>query len=200
MRRYLFSCSAILVIALALLSGPVSSGGALECGEWRWDVKTLSDADAPDVDFEARRMSVRELLDLTPPGSLSSDTPRMDGIEFETIKIRARLVTASLSANHDVHLVISTKTRPYRRMIVEFPHPDCPGASKSFNRDAMVRARRQINRECESLEHNFQPLTGTATITGVGFFDSVHGQRGVAPNGIELHPALRFRGDCRMEG
>ncbi len=25
-------------------------------------------------------------------------------------------------------------------------------------------------------------------ITGVGFFDYIHGQRGVAPNGIELHP------------
>jgi len=27
-------------------------------------------------------------------------------------------------------------------------------------------------------------------ITGVGFFDYIHGQRGVAPNGIELHPVL----------
>ena len=35
-------------------------------------------------------------------------------------------------------------------------------------------------------------LTGTATITGVGFFDVIHGQTGVAPNGIELHPALTF--------
>ncbi|MEX1046983.1 MAG: hypothetical protein WD757_00825 [Actinomycetota bacterium] len=199
MRRYLFTCPAILVIALAILSGPVSSGGALECGEWRWGVKTLSDPDASKVDFDAKRMNVRELLELSPPGSLSSDTPRLDGIEFETIKIRARLITASLSANHDVHLVISTKTRPYNRMIVEFPHPDCPGASKSFHRDAMVRARRQILRECESIEHSFEPLEGKATITGVGFFDSVHGQRGVAPNGIELHPALRFRGDCRMK-
>jgi hypothetical protein len=27
-------------------------------------------------------------------------------------------------------------------------------------------------------------------ITGVGFFDFIHGQTGVAPNGIELHPVL----------
>jgi len=27
-------------------------------------------------------------------------------------------------------------------------------------------------------------------ITGVGFFDYIHGQHGVAPNGIELHPVL----------
>ena len=33
-----------------------------------------------------------------------------------------------------------------------------------------------------------------ATITGVAFFDSKHGQTGVAPNAIELHPILAFRG------
>ena len=37
---------------------------------------------------------------------------------------------------------------------------------------------------------------GTATIDGVGFFDRLHGQAGVAPNGIELHPVLRFSGRC----
>jgi hypothetical protein len=39
---------------------------------------------------------------------------------------------------------------------------------------------------------SFRLLTGTATISGVAFFDVIHGQRGVAPNGIELHPALSF--------
>jgi hypothetical protein len=35
-------------------------------------------------------------------------------------------------------------------------------------------------------------VTGTATITCVGFFDKSHGQGGGAPNGIELHPVLSF--------
>ena len=30
-------------------------------------------------------------------------------------------------------------------------------------------------------------------LTGVGFFDFRHGQSGVAPNGIELHPVLSMR-------
>ena len=38
----------------------------------------------------------------------------------------------------------------------------------------------------------FLDLRGTATITGVGFFDFDHGQAGVAPNAIELHPVLGF--------
>jgi hypothetical protein len=31
-----------------------------------------------------------------------------------------------------------------------------------------------------------------ARITGVAFFDCKHGQTGVAPNAIELHPILGF--------
>jgi hypothetical protein len=41
-------------------------------------------------------------------------------------------------------------------------------------------------------------LNGTATISGVGFFDKTHGQNGGADNGIELHPVLRFSSStCR---
>jgi hypothetical protein len=39
---------------------------------------------------------------------------------------------------------------------------------------------------------SFTKLKGRATIRGIGFFDFLHGQTGVAPNGIELHPVLRF--------
>jgi hypothetical protein len=36
-------------------------------------------------------------------------------------------------------------------------------------------------------------LCSNAAITGVAFFDFKHGQTGVAPNAIELHPILGFR-------
>src|SRR6185369_3114548 len=39
----------------------------------------------------------------------------------------------------------------------------------------------------------FQSVTVPVQITGVGFFDFLHGQTGVAPNGIELHPILDIR-------
>jgi hypothetical protein len=39
-------------------------------------------------------------------------------------------------------------------------------------------------------------MSGSATIAGVGFFDQIHGQTGVAPNGIELHPVVSFSGKC----
>ena len=36
-------------------------------------------------------------------------------------------------------------------------------------------------------------LCRRARVTGVAFFDYEHGQTGVAPNAIELHPILAFR-------
>ncbi|EWM11974.1 hypothetical protein [Kutzneria sp. 744] len=37
---------------------------------------------------------------------------------------------------------------------------------------------------------SFKTANVPVTITGVGFFDFLHGQTGVAPNGIELHSVL----------
>jgi hypothetical protein len=36
-------------------------------------------------------------------------------------------------------------------------------------------------------------ICARAKVTGVAFFDFYHGQTGVAPNAIELHPVLAFR-------
>jgi len=57
----------------------------------------------------------------------------------------------------------------------------------------MEVAKRKLVAAVGSPSGRYQTLTGTATITGVVFFDFLHGQRGVAPNGVELHPALGFR-------
>jgi hypothetical protein len=59
----------------------------------------------------------------------------------------------------------------------------------------MIRARRRLvaafGRPSSS---SWTDLRGhTATITGIGFFDIDHGQTGVAPNAIELHPVIGFR-------
>jgi hypothetical protein len=37
---------------------------------------------------------------------------------------------------------------------------------------------------------DFQDVAVPVTVTGLGFFDFAHGQRGVAPNAIELHPVI----------
>ena len=52
-------------------------------------------------------------------------------------------------------------------------------------------------RDCGPISSSaFTKLKGSATITGVGYFDAIHGQIGVSPNGIEIHPVLSYSGNC----
>jgi hypothetical protein len=63
----------------------------------------------------------------------------------------------------------------------------------------MGSARSALTKACGQApgpSSDFADLKGTATVTGVGFFDVKHGtpQTGVAPNNIELHPVLKVSG------
>jgi hypothetical protein len=82
-------------------------------------------------------------------------------------------------------------------MIVEFPDERCTEGAQ--HRWAMKVARDALIAACtKPLKGTFNELHGSATITGVLFFDFAHHQRGRAPNVAELHPVLRFfDSDCR---
>ena len=60
----------------------------------------------------------------------------------------------------------------------------------SESADEQVPHRAQ--RACGTPGSNYTVIAGNATITGVGYWGFAHGQRGVAPNGIEIHPVLGF--------
>lgn len=66
-------------------------------------------------------------------------------------------------------------------MIAEAPLPSCAPNATVLRRRQMATVRAAVR------------LCAAATITGVAFFDFDHGQTGVAPNAIELHPILAFR-------
>ena len=150
--------------------------------------KTLTDAAAATVDFEPVVSSVAALRAL---GASSSGPGRpRTASELTTYRVTARLVYAKLEADRDIHLVIQDPAT-LGTMIVEFPDPTCPVVVGTPHAAEIAAARQAI---LQAIGTGYAPqLFGTAEITGVGFFDLVHGQHGVAPNGIELHPALSFR-------
>jgi hypothetical protein len=65
-------------------------------------------------------------------------------------------------------------------MITEAPATGCTRGATMVARAEMARVRRTVR------------LCRHAVVTGVVFFDYLHGQDYVAPNGIELHPILAF--------
>jgi hypothetical protein len=167
---------------------------ALVCGVERWPVKTLADPDEPSIRFTARPSSVSALARL--PVATGIGGARGVGTEQRNYRVRAKLVGIMVEGDQDFHLVIAGMTTG-ATMIVEFPNRSCTKGAPAVQRAKMERARSAVIQACGfTPTTGFHQLTGTATITGIAFFDFLHRQTGHAPNGIELHPVLRFTGQC----
>ena len=198
--RVFVAATAVAAVSLAVgvygrapQARTTSSSLVTQCGSERWGVKTLTDTAAPLVRFEAVKAStVDRLRRLKTPSVLKATTPRRAGAERTVYRVTALLMSMRKEDDSDLHLVISDP-KLGGSMIVEFPSSTCTTGGNKTERRAMRQARADLASACGG-EVGSSPvtLTGKATITGVGFFDVIHGQTGVAPNGIELHPALTF--------
>jgi len=185
---------ATLLVAGAL-AWPAPPAFAVSCGVWRWDVNTLSDPQRKDVDFTPERIGINALRRRDSPSGLSIDTPRLNGVEKHVYRVRAQVITATVEDDSDIHLVIASRSNREKTMIVEFPHPRC--VDSAFKRPEMRSARTSMLHLCGPISSSsFTDLQGKVVIEGVGFWDEDHGQTGVAPNAIELHPVLSFAGSC----
>jgi hypothetical protein len=158
--------------------------------------ETLSDPARTKVDFNPISVPVKQLRLRDRPGiTIGTNTPRVSRTEFHAWTMKARPIQAKLEDDNDIHLVISVPTAPSKTMIIEFPKKTC--VASPLKRYRIAHARQQFLNNCGSVSSScWLKLAGSVTITGVRFWDAKHGQTGVAPNGIELHPVLGFTGDC----
>ncbi len=119
--------------------------------------------------------------------------------EKKVYQVRAQVRQATIEDDSDIHLVIAPLGARARTMIVEFPDPRC--VDSPFHRRQISHSRGQMLNNCGPISSSsFTDLNGHVTIRGVGFWDEIHGQTGVAPNGIELHPVLSILGTCSHRG
>ena len=157
------------------------------CGVERWMVKTLSDTSATTVRLsDTVNTTIEELVALPRP-SLLPRRSRANPVEQTLYRVEARLLWLSPEGDHDYHLVLASPSDTTVTMIAEIPEPSCAGACTSGFAAVYARVRQTLRDHVNSPQSPARPLV---RITGVGFFDFIHGQRGVAPNGIELHPVL----------
>ncbi|MEA2509681.1 MAG: hypothetical protein QOG21_1763 [Actinomycetota bacterium] len=187
---------ALLTAGAGLATTPARARAAITCGVERWAVKTLSDPAASQVDFNPRHVGVQHLR-LLPKPDVGPSSPRLRPYEFRTYRVHVRIKAAALEDDHDFHLVVAQPHHPKRTMILEFPSVHCKGAASSIKKNAMRHARRHLLAACGPIGTSFVHLHGRAVVRGVAFFDIDHGQTGVAPNAIELHPVLRFTARSR---
>jgi len=169
----------LVAVAAAAVAGSVGLGvhasnatSRFACGVDRWAVKTLQDR--PHLLLN-RLTTVKYLVTRRAPSYLPSSRLPFERHVFTVI---ARVTFVGEEADSDYHLILQEHGS---HMIGETPAPYCDHGATFHYRRLMARARRAA-RSCPR-----------ARVTGVAFFDFDHGQTGVAPNAIELHPILRFR-------
>lgn len=168
---------------------PPSNVSGYACGSERWPVKTLSDADASQVNLRPRPSNIETLRSLPAP-LLLPDDGRIPPTELETYVVQAQIQEFKLEDDDDIHVVVAPPDDPNETMIVELVDIGCNGAAGSSIRESMKDARDSFFSVCGEAKSSFQECDAIVEITGIGFFDHIHGQTGVAPNGIELHPVL----------
>jgi len=166
---------------------------ATGCGIERWAVKTLTDPGASRIVLTPKPGTVADLGTIAPP---KDPTDRLAPTETTVFRLTdVRMTAFKQEADSDIHLALADDAG--NTMIAEFPSASCDTTAAPSVRAMMTKARADFIAACGQPTGKYRTVSGTATLEGVGFFDRIHGQRGVAPNGAELHPALAFSGSCK---
>jgi Big-like domain-containing protein len=168
--------------ALVLSSTPLFA----QCGVERWSVKTGTDPDAGLVNLNSSTATtIASMRALPTPASIPSNN-RIQPTETTVWVINATMTMFKLENDSDYHIVISDSSG--NTMITEIPSPSCVGSTSPFL-SSIQNARAKFDAQFTATT-TFQTVSVPVQVIGVGMFDFLHGQTGVAPNGIELHPVL----------
>ncbi len=168
-----------------LRANPFASSGS--CGVERWSVKVGTDPDASLVNLGSpTTQTIANLRSIPAPSPIPLNA-RVQPTETTYSVIDATLIEYKLENDSDYHLVI--KDAAGNTMIAEIADPAC--VSSGPFKTGITNSRAQFDAKY-SASSSFQTANIPVRITGVPFFDFLHGQTGVAPNGIEIHPILNI--------
>jgi hypothetical protein len=187
-------------------------GPQLKPGTERWPVKTGSDADAAQVgekqfvDRQGLSMdrdgsvhsSVEQLVSLPRPSDMPTTgafsatymNHRAAPVEFILWTVEANLIAFKLEADGDYHIVIQGDSG--ETMVVEIPNPVSPFVDPKSRWAQQIASARKAVDDRFTAQRIVKTTNTRIRITGVGFFDRVHGQIGMTTNGIELHPVTHI--------
>ncbi|HJQ51075.1 MAG TPA: hypothetical protein VJ838_11230, partial [Gaiellaceae bacterium] len=163
MKGLAFGAAVAVLATLVGLAAPKGQATArkLACGTDRWTVKTLQDR--PHL-LPNQVRTVKWLVHRPPP---AHRTETRMAFEYHVFTVVAQVIAVHLEGDSDYHILLKEHGWP---MIAESPAPDCTAGAKLYYRNRMAQARQAVR------------VCGQARITGVAFFDTEHGQPGVAPN------------------
>ena len=171
--------------------GPITCAGpgnpkptSSTCGSERWTVKVGTDSQASSVSLVPHPNTIAVLAALPAAGAGNARESPTETTLWELKNVT--LTELKLESDNDYHLVLADGTHT---MIAEIPAPRCSTSSVWL---CFTSSARSVIDAKYTVSSSPQYPAATVTIRGVGFFDLIHGQTGVAPNGIELHPVLQI--------
>lgn len=205
--RALLICATIS-IALATPQGHVGTSRTIDemmLRAERWPVKVGGDGDVMEVNLADAMPTTIESLRNTPRpiankkylGAFEKGIHeiRVDVVEKTLFKVDCLIMGAmwekgKKDGDSDFHIVIADP-QSHATMIAEIPDPRYVPSTSPF-RALIVQVRQTFQQLAGTLPGKFRPFQPPirANVTGVGFWDFTHGQTGVAPNAVEIHPVL----------
>ena len=172
-----------LLAATSALAGCTGPGLCIHSKNWRY--KVGRDAEARGISLVPIPTTIDALL-AEPHVERPTDGSRIAPVELRTFVIRdVALDGFQRAPDGDVHMVIADAHG--HTMIIEATPPFCTDEDSPW-RAQIAAVRRVVDAEIPMALVGWKKRT--LSLAGVGYFDSRHGQFGVAPNGVELHPIL----------
>jgi hypothetical protein len=144
--------------------------------------------------------TVHGLASLTAPTVLELNRASDERFHPERLvyRVSAFVIGAKFEADRDYQIVIGDRDGTAVTMLAEIPAGTCVslGRAKSFDNLRRFFSQAFIDPRPAELQKLATPAP--ACITGIGFFDFPHRQKGEAGNSIELHPVLAIeKGFCQ---
>lgn len=202
MKKKLFHFGIVFGMSFLLLANSQSLSA---CGKERWDVKVAQDQHV-NYFFQQNEVSTGELQPVQktsikalhnqpyPFASLTGFPPKWSyyqraGVaEFRIWQITAYLTKKKNEADEDYHLVIKSGSR---YLVAEIPSVNCVENTIEPLKSMIIKARTDFD-EWFAAQPDKKNFNQKVRVTGLGFFDRVHGAEGTSPNGIELHPVIKI--------
>jgi hypothetical protein len=157
-----------------------------QCGVERWSVKTGTDADKGLVSLGSSTSTTIATMRGWPAPSPIPANNRVSPYETTQWVLNATLTQYKLESDSDYHLVLQDAGG--LTLIAEIPAPNCVGSGSIFAA-GITNARNEFDAKYTATS-SFKTANVPVQVKGVGMFDFLHGQTGVAPNGIEIHAVL----------
>jgi len=189
----------LLVIVSLMLVAVIQSytqQKSFKCGQWRWDIKTLTDKDGAGL-LKAKPvvMNFDRFLDAKAPRTLNEKSskdktqPRFPS-EKEVVEITAYITTITIAEDdHDFKLVLKSPDSD-ATMLGELPNPNCSSLDKfPIQRTQFKQTWKVLSGIMDKINGNNKPIK--VKITGVRFWDAPQGEHGASSNGLEIHPILK---------